>query len=73
MFNFTVYIYTLFHILLHYYAIMNMIIIDFGVIFEGLDESVALLPRHDERRIETQLTLNARIRQIVTWHLSVFR
>uniref|UniRef100_A0AAU6ND71 Odorant receptor n=1 Tax=Mythimna loreyi TaxID=667449 RepID=A0AAU6ND71_9NEOP len=70
--TFCVYIYTLFHIMLHYYTIMNMIIIDFGVIFEGLDESVALLPRHDERRRETQRILNARIGKIVKWHLSVF-
>uniref|UniRef100_A0A2A4JTU3 Odorant receptor n=1 Tax=Heliothis virescens TaxID=7102 RepID=A0A2A4JTU3_HELVI len=71
--TFCVYIYTLLHILLHYYTIMNMIIIDFGVIFEGLDESVALLPRHDERRRATQLILNSRIAKIVKWHLSVFK
>ncbi|XP_047022350.1 odorant receptor 85b-like isoform X2 [Helicoverpa zea] len=71
--TFCVYIYTLLHILLHYYTIMNMIIIDFSVIFEGLDESVALLPRHDQRRRETQLILNARIAKIVRWHLSVFK
>nr|ALM26213.1 odorant receptor 24 [Athetis dissimilis] len=71
--SFCGYVYTLFHILLHYYAIMNMIIIDFSVIFEGLDESVALLPVHDKRRRETQHILNARIRRIVTWHRSVFK
>ncbi|XP_022825109.1 odorant receptor 13a-like isoform X1 [Spodoptera litura] len=71
--TFCVYVYTLFHILLHYYMIMDMIIIDFSVIFDGLEESVALLPRQDSRRMETQRILNARIEKIVKWHLSVFR
>ncbi|XP_026737600.1 odorant receptor 13a-like [Trichoplusia ni] len=71
--TFCVYIYTLFHILLHYDTIMNMIILDFEVIFEGLDESVALLPRYDVRKMEVQRILNERMKKIVTWHLSVFK
>nr|QRF70967.1 odorant receptor [Semiothisa cinerearia] len=67
------YVYTLFHFLLHYYTKMDMIILDFQVIFDGLDESVVKLPKTDPRRISVQMTLNKRLKRIVTWHLSIFR
>ncbi|KAM3967163.1 odorant receptor 10-like [Aphomia sociella] len=70
---FTGYIYTLFHILLHYYYIMQLIMIDFEVLFDGLDETVTCLQPNDPRREQVQLTLNNRIRRVVQWHLSVFK
>lgn len=52
---------------------MDMIILDFKVIFDGLDESVAKLPRNDPRRVAVQMVLNKRLKRIVTWHVSVYR
>ncbi|KAM3967165.1 odorant receptor 67c-like [Aphomia sociella] len=70
---FSGYIYTLFHILLHYYYIMQLIMTDFEVLFDGLDETVTCLQPNDPRREQVQLTLNNRIRRVVQWHLSVFK
>ncbi|XP_037296484.1 odorant receptor 4 [Manduca sexta] len=71
--TFGVYIYILFHLLLHHYFILDMMILDFEAIFDGLDESVAALPSKHPRRREVQLILNARIKRIVTWHNSVIK
>ncbi|XP_031768249.2 odorant receptor 30a-like isoform X2 [Galleria mellonella] len=67
------YIYLLFHVLLHYYYILDMIIQDFEVIFNGLDESVACLLPKDPLRKQVQSTLNSRMKRIVNWHLAVFK
>ncbi|XP_072940129.1 odorant receptor 13a-like [Epargyreus clarus] len=71
--TFGVYVYVLFHLLLHYFYLMNMIIFDFEVLFDGLDESVAKLSWHDCRRVNVQRILNSRMRRIVKWHMSVFK
>nr|AOG12933.1 odorant receptor [Eogystia hippophaecolus] len=71
--TFGVYVYILFHILLHYYYLMDMIMLAFGVLFDGLDESVMNLPRSDVKRIQIQRVLNNRMKQIVRWHTSVFK
>ncbi|XP_037868910.1 odorant receptor 13a-like [Bombyx mori] len=71
--TFCVYIYTLFHILLHFYYILHMIKLDLEAIFDDIDESVALLPHRDTRRIEVQKILNGRMKRVVTWHISVFK
>nr|ARO76454.1 odorant receptor 49 [Conogethes punctiferalis] len=70
---FAVYVYIQFHVLLHNYYMLDLVIMHFGVIFEGLDETVAYLPVRDERRVETQRILNKRMERIVTWHNSVFK
>nr|AZT78920.1 odorant receptor [Dioryctria abietella] len=71
--TFCVYVYLEFHILLHYYNLMELLIMDFGVIFEGLDESVVYLPSSDPRRVEVQNALNKRMGRIIEWHLSIFK
>lgn len=71
--TFTAYVYIQFHILVHYYYLMDMIIMDVEVIFQDLDENVVVLPRDHPRRLEVQLILNSRIERIVKWHTSVFR
>ncbi|XP_053603697.1 odorant receptor 13a-like [Plodia interpunctella] len=71
--TFCVYVYTEFHILLHYYNLMELLIMDFGVIFDGLDERVFDLPRWDPQRVYVQDTLRKRMRRIVQWHLSIFK
>ncbi|XP_031767158.2 odorant receptor 4-like isoform X2 [Galleria mellonella] len=70
---FSGYIYMLFHVLLHYYCILDMIIKDFEVIFDGLDESVVCLLSKDPVRKQLQSTLNGRMKRIVNWHLAVFK
>ncbi|XP_013200165.1 odorant receptor 85b [Amyelois transitella] len=71
--TFCVYVYTEFHILLHYYNLMELVIMDFHVIFEGLDEAVVDLVRADPRRVNVQHALNKRMGRIVRWHLSIFK
>ncbi|XP_050343602.1 odorant receptor Or2-like [Nymphalis io] len=70
--TFCVYVYVLFHILLHHYYIMNLIIFDCEILFNDLDESVVELPRNDPSRMKVQLILNKRIERIVKWHNMVF-
>nr|AIT72017.1 olfactory receptor 64 [Ctenopseustis obliquana] len=70
--SFCFYVCILFHLLLHYYNLMDMIIIAFGELFDGLDESVATLPTEDPRRKAVQTELNRRMGQIARWHHSVF-
>nr|WPO56470.1 odorant receptor [Leucinodes orbonalis] len=70
--SFVVYVYILFHVMLHNYYLLDMILLDFEMLFDGLDETTATLPRHDSRRIAVQMTLNNRIKRIATWHQSVF-
>ncbi|XP_045765475.1 odorant receptor 13a-like [Maniola jurtina] len=70
---FCVYIYILFHILLHYYYMMSMIIYDCEVLFNDLDHGVVELSKYDPRRIEVQFVLNGRMRRIVKWHNLVIR
>nr|QEI46828.1 odorant receptor 12 [Galleria mellonella] len=70
---FSGYIYMLFHVLLHYYYILDMIMKDFEVIFDGLDESVSCLLPKDPLRKQVQSTLNGRMKRIVQWHLAVFK
>ncbi|XP_069358455.1 odorant receptor 13a-like [Maniola hyperantus] len=62
------YVYILFHIFLHYYYLMSMIIYDCEVLFNDLDPSVVELSKYEPRRIEVQLILNSRMRRIVKWH-----
>ncbi|XP_023941790.1 odorant receptor 67c-like [Bicyclus anynana] len=71
--TFCAYVYLLFHILLHYYYLMSMIIFDCEVLFVGLDASVVKLPKHDPRRMGVQTILNSRMRRIVKWHNLVFQ
>ncbi|KAI5632192.1 7tm odorant receptor domain-containing protein [Phthorimaea operculella] len=71
--SFGAYIYIQFHILLHYINLIDMIILDIEVIFEGLDESVVELPMHDPRRMEVRGILNGRLKRIVYWHSAVFK
>lgn len=68
----SVYVYILFHLLLHYYNLMDMILIAFGELFDDLDESAAMHPPEDSRRQEVQAKLNHRMGQIARWHHSVF-
>ncbi|XP_063377207.1 odorant receptor 4-like [Cydia fagiglandana] len=70
--TFGLYVYILFHLLLHYYNLMDVILIALEELFDGLDESVVALPREDPRRVAVQNELNIRMAQIVRWHLSVF-
>nr|AST36413.1 putative odorant receptor OR64.1 [Cydia nigricana] len=70
--TFGLYVYILFHLLLHYYNLMDVILIALEDLFKGLDESVVALPREDPRRQEVQDELNIRMAQIVRWHMSVF-
>ncbi|XP_031766404.2 odorant receptor 13a-like isoform X1 [Galleria mellonella] len=71
--TFSGYIYMLFHVLLHYYCILDMIIKDFEVIFDDLNESVSyILPKKPLRK-QVQFTLNRRIKRIVDWHRAVFK
>ncbi|XP_063360466.1 odorant receptor Or2-like [Cydia amplana] len=70
--TFGLYVYILFHLLLHYYNLINVILIALEELFDGLDESVATLPREDPRRVAVQSELNARMGQIARWHLSIF-
>ncbi|XP_049870427.1 odorant receptor 85c-like isoform X2 [Pectinophora gossypiella] len=71
--NFCGYVYIQFHILIHYYTIMDVIILDFEDIFDDLDESVVDLKKDDSRRVEVQLILNSRMKRIVQWHISVIK
>ncbi|XP_034829768.2 odorant receptor 67c-like isoform X1 [Maniola hyperantus] len=70
---FCVYVYILFHILLHYYYLMSMIIYDCEVLFNDLDPSVVELSKYDPRRIEVQFALSSRMRRIVKWHNLVIK
>nr|AJE25904.1 olfactory receptor OR64 [Planotortrix excessana] len=70
--SFIFYVYILFHLLLHYYNLMDMILIAFGELFDDLDESVVTLPTEDPRRKAVQAELNRRMGQIARWHHSVF-
>ncbi|XP_073942829.1 odorant receptor Or2-like isoform X2 [Choristoneura fumiferana] len=70
--TFVLYVYILFHLLLHYYNLMDIILIAFGELFDDLDESVATRPPEDPRRQEVQAKLNRRMGQIARWHHSVF-
>ncbi|RVE42878.1 hypothetical protein evm_012496 [Chilo suppressalis] len=67
------YVYIQFHVLLHNKVLLELIIMDFDTLFDGLDEFVAMLPNNDMRRIAVQHTLNKRLERIVTWHNSVFK
>ncbi|CAK1598631.1 unnamed protein product [Parnassius mnemosyne] len=71
--TYCVFIYVLFHTLLHYYYLMKLIFLDFEVLFDGLDETVSRLSPCNPRRIAVQLTLNKRMKRIVNWHTSVLR
>ncbi|CAH2214529.1 jg25765 [Pararge aegeria aegeria] len=71
--TFCVFVYILFHVLLHNFYLMNMIIFDCEVLFVGLDESVAKLSKYSPRRIEVYSILNSRMRRIVKWHNIVFQ
>ncbi|XP_045765451.1 odorant receptor 13a-like [Maniola jurtina] len=70
---FCVYVYILFHIFLHYYYLMSMIIYDCEVLFNDLDPGVVGLSKYDPRRIEVQSVLNSRMRRIVEWHNLVIK
>uniref|UniRef100_A0A0K8TU53 Odorant receptor n=1 Tax=Epiphyas postvittana TaxID=65032 RepID=A0A0K8TU53_EPIPO len=70
--SFVLYVYILFHLLLHYYNLMDMILIAFGELFDGLDEEVATLEPEDPRRRAVQAQLNSRMGRIARWHHSVF-
>ncbi|KAJ2952088.1 hypothetical protein O0L34_g4358 [Tuta absoluta] len=71
--NFGAYVYMQFHTLLHYYNLIDLIILDLEVIFEGLDETVVELPKSDPRRMEVRGILNGRLKRIVNWHSAVFK
>ncbi|CAK1598633.1 unnamed protein product [Parnassius mnemosyne] len=71
--TFCVFIYVIFHTLLHYYYLMKLIFLDLEVLFDGLDESVSRLSPCNPQRIAVQLTLNKRMKRIVNWHTSVLR
>ncbi|XP_063824512.1 odorant receptor 13a-like [Ostrinia nubilalis] len=71
--SFGVYVYIQFHVLLHNFILLELVILDFDVIFEGLDESVVELSPYDPRRASIQHVFNKRIERIVTWHDSVFK
>ncbi|CAK1598624.1 unnamed protein product [Parnassius mnemosyne] len=70
---FCVFVYVLFHTLLHCYYLMKLIFLDLEVLFDGLDESVSRLSPCNPQRIAVQLTLNKRMKRIVNWHTSVLR
>lgn len=63
----------LFHFLIHFDTMMDMVILDFKVIFDGLDKSVVNLPKSHPSRVEVQRVLKKRVGRIVTWHLSVLK
>lgn len=67
------YIYVFFHILLHHYYLMDMIIFDFEVLFNDVEESVVHLSRYHPDRINVQRILSKRISRIVKWHNLVFK
>nr|AQQ73502.1 olfactory receptor 22 [Heliconius melpomene rosina] len=66
--TFSVYIYVLFHILLHHYYLMSMMTFDIEVLFHGLDESVVSLSYTDSRLMEVKVILRNRMRRVVKWH-----
>ncbi|KAL0902711.1 hypothetical protein ABMA27_000523 [Loxostege sticticalis] len=70
--SFGVNVYIQFHMLIHNYTILELVIIDFEMIFEDLDEDVVYLSRYHPRRVLIQRILNKRIQRIVAWHDSVF-
>uniref|UniRef100_A0A0K8TUR5 Odorant receptor n=1 Tax=Epiphyas postvittana TaxID=65032 RepID=A0A0K8TUR5_EPIPO len=70
--SFVMYVYILFHLLLHYYNLLDMILIALGELFEGLDEPAAALPREAPRRRAVQAELNRRMGRIARWHHSVY-
>ncbi|KAL0852346.1 hypothetical protein ABMA28_000549 [Loxostege sticticalis] len=70
--SFGVNVYIQFHMLIHNYTILELVIIDFEMIFEDLDKNVVYLSRYHPRRVLTQRIFNKRIQRIVAWHDSVF-
>ncbi|XP_059056635.1 odorant receptor 82a-like [Achroia grisella] len=71
--SFCGYISVLLHILLHYYYVLDIIIKDFEVLFDGLDETVTHLSPQHPLRMEVQHTLNVRMKRIVQRHNLVFK
>nr|XP_032512871.1 odorant receptor 13a-like isoform X1 [Danaus plexippus plexippus] len=63
----------IFHVLLHCFYMLSIIILDCEALFGGLDESVVKLDRYNVRRLEVQHILNNRVKRIVNWHVLIFQ
>lgn len=71
--KFSVLVYMIFHVLLHCFYMLSIIILDCEALFGGLDESVVKLDRYNVRRLEVQHILNNRVKRIVNWHVLIFQ
>ncbi|XP_061377545.1 odorant receptor 13a-like [Danaus plexippus] len=71
--TFCVLVYMIFHVLLHCFYMLSIIILDCEALFGGLDESVVKLDRYNVRRLEVQHILNNRVKRIVNWHVLIFQ
>lgn len=68
---FSVYVYTLFHMFLHYYGMMDMIKLDVISLFDGM-ENQPLPPKDGPIYNAIKDKFRTKIRRIVTWHNSIF-
>nr|AFC91731.2 putative odorant receptor OR63 [Cydia pomonella] len=72
MASFGLYVPLSLHLFMHYYKLLDMILIAIDELFEELDESVVTLPVTDQRRLDVKAELSRRMGRIVRWHQSVF-
>ncbi|XP_047987554.1 odorant receptor 4-like [Leguminivora glycinivorella] len=60
------------HLFMHYYNLLDMVLIAIDELFEDLDESVVTLHDTDQRRLYVKAELARRMGRIVQWHQSFF-
>ncbi|XP_048478969.1 odorant receptor 82a-like isoform X2 [Plutella xylostella] len=70
--TFTTYVYIVFHLLLHCYFLINMVMIGLEHLFDDVDDEVATLDSEDERYKEAKAVFKLRMKNIVDWHNAVF-
>lgn len=68
---FSVYVYVHFHILLHYYGIMDLIILEMHSLFDGMAD-LPLPPKDGPIYEAIKDNFKAKIKRIVKWHNSVY-
>nr|AST36415.1 putative odorant receptor OR65 [Cydia nigricana] len=72
MASFGLYVPLSLHLFMHYYKLLDMIMIAIDELFVGLDWSVVTLHVTDQRRVDVKTELRKRMGRIVRWHQSVF-
>ncbi|XP_063376661.1 odorant receptor 4-like [Cydia fagiglandana] len=70
MASFGLYVPLSLHLFMHYYKLLDMILIAIDELFDELDESVVTLHVEDQRRMDVKAELGRRMGRIVTWHQS---